>query len=484
MILIINNIQCDVITGGKDNLLKFNIVKELRKYLRVKAEGYAHTKAYKEKRWDGFQYFCTTKGSFATGFLPLVIPFLSDLGVQIRVQDERKNMPKFVDDFNFDLIEWEARDYQQDAIKLADNYLDIQGNKIYFPRGIYKAATNAGKNSIMAGIHQNVIGAKTLLVVHSTLIYKQATKFFSDKYSVGNIDSKNYDIQDFTIAMYKSLYNKATKSINVKNDLRKFNLLFIDESHKAGADDYAKLITMVPAPMRFFVSGTPLDAAKKSSNLLVVGLSGTVIYNLENKFLIDNKYSARPIIKMQLNNDPKNQVILNYADANKFRIKFNKYRAKLIAEYCEDYPEKQILISVDHKDHGEYLLEQLTLHGVYAVFTHSMDKLKDDKIESYVAGELKILIATMILKEGVNIPNIQTLILAHGGKSIITVKQLIGRVIRNDGIHETVDVLDFYDVGKWLAKHSRDRIRIYKKEGFEIQYAYEADGRGFPKKLK
>jgi len=38
-----------------------------------------------------------------------------------------------------------------------------------------------------------------------------------------------------------------------------------------------------------------------------------------------------------------------------------------------------------------------------------------------------VLLSSMILKEGVNIPNIESLWMAQGGKSKITVKQLLGR---------------------------------------------------------
>lgn len=69
-------------------------------------------------------------------------------------------------------------------------------------------------------------------------------------------------------------------------------------------------------------------------------------------------------------------------------------------------------------------------------------------------------------------PNIRAQIAAQGGKSVITVKQLMGRAIRHDGKNWEVFYYDFYDDGKWLSKHSLRRISIYRKEGFEITTSY------------
>ena len=483
MKIIIGNVKCDVVIGGKDFLLGIDIIKEMRAYLRVKADGAYFSPAYKKGRWDGYQYFCTPKGSFATGFLPQVCNFLNDLGVPLDIEDKRTNLPEFINPLNPDIKVWELRDYQFDALKKGENYIEIQGQTIYFPRGIYKAATNAGKNSLIAALHLNLKNSRTLMLIHNSEIYKQAVAFFSDIMEVGRIDSKTYDLKGFNIAMYKSLFNKAKKSVNVKKDLAEITTLIVDETHRASSSEYAQLMTMIPAGARFLVSGTPLGSKKKSSNLVIIGMSGPVLFNLENEFLMDNNYSARPIIKVYENKIEDWHKSVDYKDEVSNVIKFSNIRLNVLSDYCSEFPDKQILISVEHKDHAEFILEGLLKDFDKVEFVHGSDKSRASKIDSFKAGEVRILIATMILKEGVNIPNIDTLFLMHGGKSIITLKQLIGRVIRKqEEGEEFVDVIDFYDHGKWTAKQSRDRIRIYKKEKFEIQYMYEANGHGFPKK--
>ena len=77
MKLIVNNVTTTAVSGGVDNLLDFNPIQELREYLRVRPKGYNEVEAYKKKQWDGYRYFITQKGEFATGFLPYVVAYLS-----------------------------------------------------------------------------------------------------------------------------------------------------------------------------------------------------------------------------------------------------------------------------------------------------------------------------------------------------------------------------------------------------------------------
>ena len=74
-----------------------------------------------------------------------------------------------------------------------------------------------------------------------------------------------------------------------------------------------------------------------------------------------------------------------------------------------------------------------------------------------------VLITTEILKEGVNIPEIEALVIASAGKDH---RQTAGRALRGGG---EVEIHDFYDsFNKRFEKQSKKRIESYKKEGFQI----------------
>lgn len=83
------------------------------------------------------------------------------------------------------------------------------------------------------------------------------------------------------------------------------------------------------------------------------------------------------------------------------------------------------------------------------------------------------MFASNILKQGISIADIDTLIYAQGGKAEIFLSQWSGRIERQDGVSSHAEIHDFYDEGAILSKHSMERIKFYKKEQFEITTTYE-----------
>ena len=70
-----------------------------------------------------------------------------------------------------------------------------------------------------------------------------------------------------------------------------------------------------------------------------------------------------------------------------------------------------------------------------------------------------------IFDEGVDIPEVNVLIIAAGGKSEVKTIQRIGRGLRKKKVGGVL-VFDFKDASKFLDRHSIDRIKVYQKEGF------------------
>ena len=105
MKIIIGNVQSQAVIGGVDNLLPFNLQKELKSYLSMKVPGYNFSPKFKQflatgKGWDGTKYFITEAGFFATGFLPAVLKYLLELEayykceLKIDIEDKRGEIPK------------------------------------------------------------------------------------------------------------------------------------------------------------------------------------------------------------------------------------------------------------------------------------------------------------------------------------------------------------------------------------------------------
>jgi len=497
MKLILGNVSSRAVFGGKDNLLDFDPMKELTEFLRIKADGYEHSPLYKEGKWDGYRYFITKDGRFATGYLVGVGKFLEDLGVSIEIDDQRGELPKLREDLDgfIGMIKnskgipelWEASEannrlYQLDMAAKINKYITVGGQEIYFPRGIFDAATNAGKNSLVALINNNLDRKyETIFMVSDQTIYKQAVDFFSDVIGepVGQVKSGKFAPKKFTVCMVKTLYNMAKKSVNVKKWLDSIEVLYVDESDESGAKQYSKVLSLTNAGMRVFVSGTPLDS-KRVNNMISLGLSGQVLAKITNKYLMDEGHSQRLKVKILLNSTNAGY-FLSYGEEMEKLIYQSKERIRLIYEVLEKHEGEPTLITFIDKYHGYFMYHHLKylLPDRVIEIVHGTSKDREKIISDFKAGEIDVLLASTILERGANIPVIRVGIRAAGGKSVTKSKQIAGRFTRHDGVNDEVLMYDFYDVGKYLAKHSRDRIRTYKKEEFDVEYMFE-EKRGQP----
>lgn len=85
-------------------------------------------------------------------------------------------------------------------------------------------------------------------------------------------------------------------------------------------------------------------------------------------------------------------------------------------------------------------------------------------VKLFQEGKIDVLIASTILDEGFDAPNIRNVILAGGGKAEHRQTQRIGRGMRTNPGKVGVAVFDFKDKGKWLGVHSKNREKAYRKE--------------------
>jgi superfamily II DNA or RNA helicase len=85
-------------------------------------------------------------------------------------------------------------------------------------------------------------------------------------------------------------------------------------------------------------------------------------------------------------------------------------------------------------------------------------------IDQYKRGEIQILLASTILDEGFDAPATEYLVLAGGGLAEHRQLQRIGRGMRSSEGKKDLTVVDFMDRGRYLGKHSKERLAAYRAE--------------------
>lgn len=422
----------------------------IREKLRARPEGYQFMPKFRAKIWDGYISLMSGFGKFPTGLLDLACYALEQRHIKHIISVRYKKLPHKVV-MPDDLIGVTLRDYQIDAANaLLENV-----------RGVAKMATNSGKTEVMAAIIKSLGIPRTVVVLHRKELLYQTVERFKKRLNidVGIIGDGEWDPKRVTVAMVQTLSSSMGDY-----DFSKNVVLIIDECHNASSDQMMNVVGNIPGAYRYGFSGTPLkyDVLR---DMKLISVTGEIIVDISNDYLIAKGYSAKPIIHMH-ELSSKKYWDTDYVDAYSEVIIHNKKRNAIIRKLALRNDDGTMLILVSRIEHGELLNDSIP-DSVFISGSHTTERRKAAINAMHNGG---VFIATPIFDEGIDIPNISTLVLAGGGDSDVKLLQRIGRGLRKKDGDNTLHVHDFYDnTNKFTHNQSKSRLGVYNDEGFEVQ---------------
>ena len=247
----------------------------------------------------------------------------------------------------------------------------------------------------------------------------------------------------------------------------------VHNCHRVGSDSWYSVLRACPAFYRFGLSGTPLNRTD-GADMRLTAATGPTIYQVRNKDLIERGISNKVEIQMLRVDKPYIDARTPYKDVYEVGVVDNLWRNKELCSLAAEWVEKgrQVVILVSEIEHGEKLSNEIQARKVSQQFIHGKKPtwVREQAILDFESGDLKVLISSTILDEGVDTPCIDVLILAGGLKSYIKALQRIGRGVRKGGVSDKLIVIDTADFQhEYLLKHSLERLDAYKAEDcFEI----------------
>jgi len=460
MKLILGNVYSRVVLDPYEEKVFASAVKKTQ----VFAPGYRYTKLFKLRKWDG--KVAIYGKDVLTGLVPSLVDDFSTYGLVVNsIHDNRKLINHKLKPTNIPL-----RDYQSAAIKSAfSNMWPAQsGQQTWWPRGVISMATGGGKTRVAAAMIQ-MLDVPTIFIVHrKDLMYQTVEVFRGFGIDAGCVGDGLRDVRKVTVATIQTLQVNLAVA-----DFSKFKQLFIDEAHLCAADlergnQFVKIAARIPAVFRWGLSGTPFMKDKYSDRLLE-GTTGRVVYEVNNRELINRGYLAEG--KVTMFDMPAQQGISNswpkcYDDG----IVVNGARNQKVIDSIQGL-QKPMLVLVQKIGHGELLEKMATNQGLNVKFLNgkSSTDIRREAVTLLKQNKVEAIIATTIFDEGIDIPEIRTVILAGGGKSPIKNLQRLGRGLRKTNGKNEVEIVDFYDRGtRWLSSHSRERKNLWENQGFTV----------------
>lgn len=414
-----------------------------------------HIPVYIAKKWDGRKRLMDKrKNTFPSGLADKVVRWFREEAVPFKVVDCRKkpastSQLEIVQDITY-------RDYQLEAAEKTDR----------FSRGIFVMGTGAGKTMTAGKIIQKK-SLETLFVTPDAGLREQTYNVFSWMFGEENVSKDITSGKPIVVSNIQGLVRKEVR------ELEKFKMLMIDEFHHAASNQYTDLSMMLAQGYyRYGLTGT--FVRPDGRDMVMHGVLAKVIYKKTASELIEDGWLVPPeitVYEYKLRGYSK----LNYRQAYDRIVtdhEFNSFVAEISNKKISE--NKQTIILVRRKEHGEILASMIPR----AVYISGDDKLsyRDQMKRDFNAKKIPALIATSVMGEGQDIPNIDVLVNARLQESEIQTKQGIGRALRlAEGAKdykesvalgkEKCEVYDFKITGqRHLKAHSESRIEQYSSE--------------------
>jgi len=431
-------------------------------------------KSFIRDHWDGQNHLFSVKtGKFLTGLLPYVKEALAQFNIPYNIEDDRMAYPQQ----SITGLVLESRPYQEDAVEIAYRV----------KRGIIWARPRSGKTIMEIMLVQRLGLTPVLSICQSIDIARQTVEKFNQflpSVKVGLIGDGECDIQPITVATIQSLsaaYNikekipkkqmekipALVKKLDIQRMVETAKFVWVDECHHAVSSTHKYILQNKVYSAEYILgcSGTPFR--EDNTNMLLEGLLGPIIYEIDYSKLINTGYLVRPTVHLiklpkiiQFDKEA-------YASIYKQAIVENSLRNNIIANIAHSLKNrgKTCMILVTKLKHGKALADLIPC----SKFSYSKSKDRASLWHQLKVGKLPVLITTLG-DEGIDIPSLDATIIASGGESAIKVFQRLRCMTPCDGKKHAI-VVDFMDPYKYLRRHSKKRERLYKSESsFRITY--------------
>lgn len=313
-------------------------------------------------------------------------------------------------------------------------------------KGLVVLATGMGKTYLAAFDCAQFNAKKVLFVAHREEILLQAESSFLavlENKKVGRYSGKQKD-HDYDM-LFASVQTIGLPSHLKKFDPNSFDYIVVDEFHHAAANGYKRLLAHFKPAFMLGLTATPnrtdgSDILKLCDNNLVYqqdlfdGIKADVLCPFTYFGIFDKEIDYEHLPWRNGRFDPDKL-------SNKLAT---KARAKHVFKEWKDKAQHVTLAFCVSRKHADFMAEYFNAQGVDAACVHSDSGLtRSEALEQLSIGTIKVLFSVDLFNEGVDLPQIDTVLLLRPTESRILFLQQLGRGLRKSEAKERLIVLDF-----------------------------------------
>ena len=348
-----------------------------------------------------------------------------------------------------DLIK--AHDYQDEVLEKLKLEREVFGHY----RNLVVAATGTGKTVIAAFDYKNFRShnhrANFLFIAHREEILKQSCRTFRavlQDENFGDLWYGGVEPKEYThLFASKDLLNNRLDGLDIAEDF--FDYIIFDEVHHIAADSYRKILSRFKPKILLGLTATPermdgeditkdfdgkisaeirLDDALNNRLLAPFHYYGiTDSVDLSTVTWRAGKYVISELSKIYSENDLRTGLIL-----------------RNIEEYLPNYSDVRALCFCVDVEHAKNMAAKFQLAGLksaYLVSDNGAERVKWSR--QLKEKKINYLFVVDMFNEGVDIPEVDTILFLRPTESLTVFLQQFGRGLRKAEGKEFVTILDF-----------------------------------------
>ena len=358
-------------------------------------------------------------------------------------------------------------DYQQEILERLQVEREVRGHS----RNLVVAATGTGKTVMAASDYKAFAEsherARLLFVAHREEILRQSLKTFRHVLNDYNFGEKWFGGDEPTNYEYvfasKDTLNNRLDGLQLPEDY--YDYIVIDEAHHVPASTYRKIIDHFKPKILLGLTATPermggeditedfdgtISAEIRLDDALNKGLLAPFYYygitdSVDYSEVAWDKghYEAAELSRIYTYNDARTAVIL-----------------KSLETYLPDIRDVRALGFCVDQEHARFMAAKFTLCGLKAdVLTSENAQMRTVLYNRLKKKEINYLFVVDMFNEGVDIPEVDTILFLRPTESLTVFIQQFGRGLRKAEGKTHVDIFDY--VGNSRAEFNyTDRMRV------------------------
>jgi superfamily II DNA or RNA helicase len=249
-----------------------------------------------------------------------------------------------------------------------------------------------------------------------------------------------------------------------------YGLVIFDECHHLRGDSWHGTMMDFRCRYRMGLSATVYLDSEREQERGVIWLRaccGNIKYEVSTSLLIEQGYLMRQHVELYSVDKPDRKGEPWSSELRDYCVYENPYRNRKIVRLAQKKLAKglNVMIVTNRLNQIALLSDMLEAAGIEHVTVTGRDssETRTDRVELFTGGHAPVILGT-VFGEGIDIPEVEVVINAEGGKDMKATVQRMRNMTPSEGKTRCV-LVDFADsTNKYFHDHYKARLATYESE--------------------